>query len=123
MMTKRLLLLPLLAAAIFLALSMRAPIARAQIDPFDQSYGLYQRDQLVGEVFREDTNPSSYTEHWILYPAYVYPNDTNGVTVVIRPSGLRYAGTADFLTRAFWSTGSRYVKTACTDGTTLPTRR
>ena len=122
-MTKRLLLLSLLAAAIFLTLSMRAPYARAQIDPFYQSYGLYQQDRLVGEMFREDTNTASYTEHWILYPAYVYPNDTNGVTVVIRPSGLRYAGTADFLTRVYWSTGSRYVKGACADGTTLPVRR
>jgi hypothetical protein len=103
--------------------------ARAQVVPWDLSYGLYEldpatgTDRLVGEVYREDTGATGYTEHWVLYPEYVYPSEANGLAVTIRPGLSVYRNTEDFLARVPWAHGSRYVKTTCADGTTLPVAR
>ncbi|MDB4929315.1 MAG: hypothetical protein JWM10_1799 [Myxococcaceae bacterium] len=104
-------------------LAAPASPAHAQIDPNVRSYGVYQRDQLVAEIYREDAGPSRYTEHWVLSPAYVYPSDANGVTTVIRSSGRAYDGLADFFARVPWSPGSRHVEATCDDGDALPARR
>lgn len=120
-MRRNLLALPV--ALTLLGLVAHTTRARAQIDPFRQSYGVYQRDQLVGEIFREDTDPVRYTEHWVLYPTYVYPSATNGAQVVIRPSGRVYENVADFEARVPWTRGTRYVETVCNESMTLPIRR
>jgi hypothetical protein len=105
-------------------LSGHAAPAYAQVDPNVRvSYGVYQRDQLVAEIFREDADPAHYTEHWILSAAYVYPSEANGITTIIRASGRSYDGLADFFRRVPWATGSRYVEAACGDSDALPVRR
>lgn len=115
-----------LAATLTLALVggvTHATRANAQIDPMRQSYGVYERGELVGEIFREDVDPSHYTEHWILYPAYVNPSGDNGLTLTIRPSERRYENLSDFFRRVPWERGSRHVESVCDDGTSLPIRR
>lgn len=97
--------------------------AHAQLEPDTQSYGVYQNDRLAAEIFREDTSGSNYTEHWVLYPNYVYPNTSNSVVSIVRASGRRYSDLADFVARVPWSAGSRYVEAACNDGDALPTGR
>ncbi|MFO0649065.1 MAG: hypothetical protein U0326_22680 [Polyangiales bacterium] len=111
-----------------LALSLVGVVAHsnragAQIDPYRQSYGVYERDLLVGEIFRDETDPAHYSEHWVLYPEYVYPGASNGLSVVIRPSGMSYENLSDFFRRVRWDRGSRYVETVCNDGASLPVRR
>jgi hypothetical protein len=44
-------------------------------------------------------HPEEYTEHWVLYPGYVYPSAANGVTVEIRPGQHAYEGLGDFFAR------------------------
>lgn len=122
-MRSHLLAIPLAAALALLGIVSHTPRAHAQIDPLRESYGVYQRDQLVGELFREERDTSHYTEHWVLSERYVYPSERNSVTTVIRPSGRRYDGFADFAARVSWSNGSRYVESVCDDGATLPSGR
>lgn len=117
-----------LAIAATLSLSMAAGAlfatrAHAQIDPMRQSFGVYERGELVGEIFREDRDPAHYTEHWILYPGYVNPNAENELTLTIRPSGREYENLGDFFRRVPWERGSRHVESICDDGTSLPLRR
>jgi hypothetical protein len=77
---------------------------------------------LVGQIYRADTSTTTYLEHWVLYPGYVYPSEANGMKVVIRPGLAAYRDTVDFLSRVPWAPGSRYVRVDCADGTTLPGR-
>jgi hypothetical protein len=109
-------------AALLLVASLAAPRVAAQIPPVTYSVGLYQGGILVGEVYRQDADPSSYTEHWVLYPAYVYPDERNGVVTELRPGRTDYRDLTDFLARVPWTPGSRYVKSKCSDRTTLPGR-
>jgi hypothetical protein len=117
----------LLAAAVAAAAGLAPAPARAQLVPW--KYFVYEYDPangantIVGEVFREDRDPGSYTEHWVLYPEYVYPNDANRVVVTLQPAESTYRDAADFFARVPWSHGSRYVKSTCQDGTTLPVVR
>ena len=94
----------------------------AQTPPFKESLGVYENDVLVGEVYRIDPDPGQYSEHWVLYPGYVYPSPINGVTVVLRPGHATYENLDDFFKRLPWTAGSGYVKTVCADGTVLPGR-
>lgn len=89
---------------------------RAQIlhDP-DSSYGIYQNEELVGEIMRVDDDPNEYVEHWVLYPEYVY-----GEELTIVPSQTYYGSLDGFFDRVPWAAGSRYVRTECFDGTSLP---
>ena len=122
-MRRQLLALPFALALALLWLCGHTTRAHAQIDPYRQSYGVYQRDVLVAEIFREDTDAASYTEHWVLSRAYVYPGADTALTTVIHPSGRAYSGLADFVARVPWTDGSRYVEAACSDGAALPVRR
>ena len=97
--------------------------AHAQVDPLRQSYGVYERGELVGEIYREDLDRAHYTEHWILSPAFVNPSGDNGLTLTIRPSGRQYENLNDFFRRVPWSRGSRHIESVCDDGTSLPVRR
>ena len=78
------------------------------------------RRKKLGEIYRSDAAPSHDTEHRVLSERYVYPSERNSITTVIRPSGRRYDGFADFAARVAWSDGSRYVESVCDDGATLP---
>lgn len=118
-----------LAAVVTLAVSSMAGerIARAQLEPDLQSFGIYEPTLsgpyvLRGEIFRVGTDSATYTEHWVLYPGYVYPSAQNGVHVEIVPGLHAYSSERDFLSRVSFPTGSRYVKAACADGTRLPGR-
>ena len=98
------------------------PPARAQIDPYRVSIGVFQNRVLVGEVLRTDLDPEHYVEHWVLYPGYVYPSAENRVVTELRPGLRAYDSVEDFFRRVPFEKGSRYVKVDCTDGTTLPGR-
>jgi hypothetical protein len=98
--------------------------AHAQLDPgMNVAYAVYQNGVMVGEIFREDNDPRSYTEHWVLYPGYVYPSGANGVVTSIRASDRLYNNLEDFFARVPWSRGSRHVEAACADGMALPFAR
>jgi hypothetical protein len=96
--------------------------AHAQLDPNYTSYTIYERGELVGEIYRDDISPDKYVEHWVLYPGYVYPSPENGLSAQIVPGGPEYRDHVDFLSRVHWAPGSRYVRVDCEDGTTLPGR-
>lgn len=110
----------LISVALFCLFS--ASSVRAQIDGGARSYGLYENGVLVGELYREDTDPARYAEHWVLYPGYVYPSERNGVALLIRPSLTYYRNLADFFARVPFPTGSRYIMSSNLDGTALPGR-
>lgn len=112
----------LLAVALCCLMLATAPVARAQIDGGARSYGLYENGVLVGELYREDTDPSRYTEHWVLYPGYVYPSERNGLALLIRPSLTYYRSLTDFYARVPFPAGSRYIMSSNVDGTALPGR-
>ncbi len=98
--------------------------AHAQLDPgMTIAYGVYQDGRLVGEIYREDGDPRHYTEHWVLYPTYVYPSGANRVVTDVRASGRTYRDLDDFFARVPWSRGSRHVEAACDDGAALPSAR
>jgi hypothetical protein len=114
------------AAAAFGALSLHGGAAHAQIDPGVKSFGIYESRPgaapvLVGEILREDANVTTYAEHWVLYPGYVYPSATNGVVMAILPGLTPYRGIADFFARVPFARGSRYVHVDCLDTTDRPT--
>ena len=100
--------------------SLGATTVFAQIDP--GSFPIYQNRIQVGVIYVPDraANTSLYAEHWILFPNYVYPNATNGVTTEIMPAQQMYTSEADFFRRAPWGRGFRYVHVAATDTTILP---
>lgn len=104
----------------FGAFALHSRSARAQIDPYRASYGVYEsvrggESVLRGEIYREGTDPTRYDEHWVLYPGYVYPSATSGVTLTIRPGLREYRDTADFFARVPFARGSRYVHVANLD--------
>lgn len=104
----------------FGALATQSRSARAQIDPYRASYGVYETTPegetvLRGEIYREMRDPTRYDEHWVLYPGYVYPSATNGVTLTIRPGLREYRSTNDFFARVPFGRGSRYVHVANLD--------
>lgn len=112
------------AAALGGLLSRRGT-ARAQIDPQRQSLALYEARQgampvLVGEVYREGADPSRYTEHWVLYPNYVYPSERTDHAVSLQVGHAEYRDAADFLGRVSFERGSRYVRVACVDSAERP---
>lgn len=116
------------ATVAFGALAVRARAARAQIDPYRASYAVYEtvasgETVLCGEIYREGADPTRYDEHWVLYPGYVYPSATNGVTLTIRPGLRAYRDTSDFFARVPFSRGSRYVHTANLDTYERPSAR
>lgn len=111
-------LLATLAALLLVAL-LAVPRARAQLDPGEHSFGVYQEGALVGEIYREDTDTRTYKEYWVLYPGYVYPSEKSVVETTIKPGLSFYSDAKDFFARVPWTRGSRYVSTLCSDGTTL----
>ena len=126
--TRRVPLLLTLTGAAFGALALHGHTARAQIDPLRMSFGVYESrpgapPALLGEIYREDTNPTTYTEHWVLYPGYVNPSGTNGAVIAIRPGLRAYRDTTDFFARVPFTRGSRYVHVACLDTADRPVVR
>lgn len=108
------------------ALALRGHAVRAQIDPMRMSFAVYESRSgdapvLVGELFREGADPSRYTEHWVLAPGYVSPG--SGVVMELRPGLRSYRDARDFLSRAAFPQGSRYVHVDCLDSTERPTAR
>lgn len=96
--------------------------ASAQVPPYKDSLGIYQRGKLVGEVYREGGSETNYVEHWVLYPGYVYPSPANKASFELRPGQAEYKDAATFLAKVPFEKGSRYVKTSCEDGTSIPGR-
>jgi hypothetical protein len=112
------------AAVLAFALALGIPQASdAQVTPEIKTFAVYEEGVLVGEIFRIDQDPSQYSEHWVLYPNYVYPSEKNGLSLEIRPGFREYRSTDDFFRRVPWGEGSRYVKTDCFDGNQLPVSR
>lgn len=115
------------AAALGGLLSRRGT-ARAQIDPQRQSIALYEARQgsmpvLVGEVYREGADPTRYTEHWVLYPNYVYPSERTDHAVTLAGAHAEYRDAADFLARVPFERGARYARVACADTAERPALR
>ncbi|MFT3776494.1 MAG: hypothetical protein QM820_64965 [Minicystis sp.] len=113
----------ILALALCFAAGAFQSSAQAQIpiDP-DRSIGIYQNGLLVGEIMRVDGTDEQYTEHWVLYPDYVYPRADSGIVTELIPGLAEYDGLEDFFHRVPFADGSRYVRVACEDGKELPLR-
>lgn len=125
---RRVALLFTFAAAAIGALTVHQTAARAQIDPFRSSYGVYEsRDGappvLLGEIYRSDADPTRYAEHWVLYPGFVNPSGTNGVVMSIRPGLRAYRDLNDFFARVPFARGARYVHVDCLDTNERPVAR
>ena len=98
--------------------------AFAQLDPGDHL--LYQNGHIVGEIYvpARDARATLYTEHWVLYPEYQYPNARNQATLEIKPSTTQmYSSERDFFNRVRFPEGSRYVQVISNDTTQLPSVR
>lgn len=105
------------------ALARRGATARAQVDPMRPSLGVYESQAgaepvLVGEVFREGRDPARSVEHWVLSPDYVSPGA--GVVLELRPGPRSYRDAHDFLARAGFPRGSRYVRVDHRDAAERP---
>lgn len=97
--------------------------ANAQLDYNEErAFDLYEDGQLVGQVFREGSNPTEYVEHWVMFPRYIYPSPVNGVQLVVVPGKSHYRGAADFLARVPFEPGSRYARAAIFDAERIPGR-
>lgn len=107
-----------------LATTAATPMRSAQAQTVDSnlSIAIVQNGVIVGEIFRSDTDPERYVEHWVLYPGYAYVGPRNGFTTELRPGYRDYRSATDFLARVPFATGSRYVKVDCLDGATIPGR-
>jgi hypothetical protein len=116
-------LFPVSAGAIAGAIVLLRPTtAPAQIDPDQRSFAVVQNNAVVGEIWREGSNPKHYVEHWVLYSGYEYPSTVNQVSATLRPGHHAYADTADFLAHVPFEEGSRYVKVDCDDSESIPGR-
>lgn len=101
------------------------PPASAQIEPQRLSYAVWlERPGLIpllcGEVYREDTDPRTYTEHWVLFPDYVAPDLKNGYQIRLDPGYRVYEDTRDFLARVPFAHGAQYVKQEVSTYAELP---
>jgi hypothetical protein len=88
------------------------------------STAIFQNGVLAGEIYRvdppdpdvdppdPDVDPPDpdRTEHWVLFPAYVYPRAGSGIVTRLVPNYRRYRGLEDFLARVPFEKGSRYVR-------------
>jgi hypothetical protein len=111
-----------IGAAVLLIACLNLSVAFAQLDP--GMCGIYQNGAQVGEIYVPGRSSQSlYVEHWILYPNYVYPNARNGIkTEIIPETNNSYTSEADFLTRAPFGPGYRYVRVTSNDTERLPGR-
>jgi hypothetical protein len=111
-----------LVAAAAATAFMAARPAQAQLDPGLRVYDIYEDDQRVGQVYREGTDPSTYVEHWVMFPNYVYPSPVNGVRLLIVPGNDEYRSAGDFLARVPFERGARYARAAIVDSERIPGR-
>jgi hypothetical protein len=111
---KKLCLVTVLAGVLIV---LSAHSTQAQFPPgLQSSFGVYQYGKLVGELLSEGTKGAAkYTEHWVLYASYVYPDATNGAFTEIRPNQAAYASAQDFIARVPFPKDARYVKSACSE--------
>jgi hypothetical protein len=113
----------LFALALLMVCLGGASLVFGQVDP--GWFQIFQNGVLVGEIYvpSRTADTPQYAEHWILYPNYVYPSPANGVKDEVVPFPRQvYTSEADFYRRAPFGPGYRYVRTACSDTTTLPGR-
>lgn len=103
-----------LVVAVACALAVPTP-ARAQIDPGCNVYTVWIGGVDSGRLYRTETGRSVYTEHWVLFSNYVFPNPENGLHLEIRPSQTAYRNVSDFLAATF-KPGCRYIKAFTTGG-------
>jgi hypothetical protein len=120
----RVLLAACAALLLALLLARAAPPAHAQIDPSTRSMEIWQAGEKVGEVYvpARPAGATTYPEHWVLFPTYVYPSGDGKVEVALRPGGPRYESEADFFARVPFARGSRYVKVQSAESDRLPGR-
>jgi hypothetical protein len=114
----------LIAAAVFVFLT--AFTVNAQVDSGNRLY-LYENDVRVGEVYVPLYVPgqTSYTQHWVLYPGYLYPGPKfiGALQVIPSPTERPYASETDFFQNVPWSAGSKYIRITSEEFTSLPVRR
>lgn len=102
-----------LAVAAAAALPLATP-ARAQIDPGCFVYEVRLDDVDAGRIFRTETSPHVFTEHWVLFANYVFPNAENRLHLTIRQGTQQFRTVAEYLA-ATVRPGTRYIKAYTTD--------
>jgi hypothetical protein len=112
------------AACAALAITIFTGVLPGQV-PIDPDLVLVESGNTMGIAYRgpgpEDA--SQYTEHWILFPGYVYPGPSTLATLELTPgAGQYFESEADFFARAPFPAGSKYVRAYCEEFTELPGR-
>lgn len=91
--------------------------------PVDTGIVLVEASQRVGTVYRGPGPEDApvYTEHWILYPAYVYPSPKTLTTLTLKTqAATEFKDEQDFFRRAEFPAGSRYVRVTAEEFDALP---
>ena len=97
-----------------------APPAAAQLDPGIRVYEIFEAGVKVGEIYvPPHQDRDLYVEHWVLFPGYVYPSESNGTAARIAQSGIVARSVPEFFARPF-PTGSRYVEVTAHESESLP---
>jgi hypothetical protein len=97
----------------------------AQVPP-DVKIRLFESGNEVGLVYRASgpEDATVYTEHWILYPTYVYPGPRSLATLKLTPeSSTPYRSEGEFFKRAPFPKGSKYVRVTAEEFKELPAAR
>jgi hypothetical protein len=84
-------------------------------------YDIIQNGKKVGEIYtpvRKETD-TSYSEYWILYPTYVYPNSKATVILEFKPNVKRVKDEQEFQ-RSSRPDGSKYIIVNATEFSNLP---
>ena len=98
-------------------------IAFGQLDPGE--FHIYQNGSIVGQIHVpvRTAGQALYSEHWVLYSNYVYPNARNNVkTEIVADPTKSYANETEFFRSVPWGPGFRYEHAISADTTTLPGR-
>ena len=99
-----------------------------QVDPgltvaVGSNFDIFQSGKKVGEIYVPWHEPGvlQYKQHWVLFPAYVYPSAKNQMAVEIVPKAKSpYADEADFFRRVTFARGSKYVRVTADEYSKLP---
>jgi hypothetical protein len=88
---------------------------------------LYENGIRTGEVYVPDRvdGQTQYTEHWVLYPNYLYPGPKflGPMQVVPVTTEKPYASDAEFFKNVPFAKGSKYVRVDAEEFTSLPVAR
>jgi hypothetical protein len=95
--------------------------ANAQLD--SGTFQILQGGVVVGLIYvpERGPDPSIYAEYWVLSSHYTYPGVKTMVTTQIVPLATNpYTSLQNFLAKAPWAEGYRFVTVAAKDSELLP---